>query len=193
MNNFRNILFIISLMIISCKEAENKIDTNNQDIYNFMKIVIEEQNLDLHYGIRLEPESNFMISESDSTVFNKLLFKIKNKQQETKGFNKNDTVISLYNSISLYNESIKEEDISEMILQKKNLKSFQWDNSKLGFNLSNKENWYSFSIPLFSKDKNKAVMKIRDLCSGLCGNGRTILFVKENNNWNSSIKETWFH
>ena len=96
------------------------------------------------------------------------------------------------NSKNLLSDLTKQ-DISGMIKQKEKLKAFKWNNNQLGFNLTNKSNWYSFSVPLFSEDKTKAVMMIRDLCSGLCGSGKTILFTKKNEKWTSNTGMIWFH
>jgi hypothetical protein len=124
--------------------------SNNQYIYDFMKVVIAEQKLDFTNGLEIEPD------RGDDLFDWGLPFIDKN-------------------------------DIHEMKLQKEKLKNFFWDNALLGFNPSNKAHWYRFSIPLLSKDRKKAVMKIEDLCPGLCGWGRTYVFRNENNKWISTI------
>lgn len=76
-------------------------------------------------------------------------------------------------------------DIDEMLSQKKKLSNLTWDNSRLGFSSTNNKNWYCFSRPLFSKDRKKVILMIRNLCPGLCGTGWTVVFTKLNNKWTS--------
>ena len=156
-----------------------------------MKIVIKEQKLDMNYSLRIYPESDFHISTSDSITFNNLLFELDSKKQKIDSLS-SDTSSYFITPLSFLSDFTKT-DIAEMKYQKKNVASFQWDNSRLGFNLSNKENWYSFSIPLFSKDKNKVVLMIKSLCPGLCGSGQTIIFLNKNGNWTSQIGRFWYH
>ena len=188
MNKAYNILFLLLYLTFSCEKSEKKDITSNLDIYEFMKVVIQEQNLNLNHGISLKPEPNFDLTESDATNFNLLLVELESNEK------KNDTLNRSvdFNALTLLS-SLNKEDISEMISQKENLEKFQWNNENLEFNLSNNKNWYSFSVPLFSKDRNKAVMMIRNLCSGLCGGGKTILFTKKNGEWTSEIGMVWYH
>ncbi|WP_298511331.1 hypothetical protein [uncultured Kordia sp.] len=192
MKTFNSILILIVLTIIGCKQQ----DTSHQDIYDFMQIVIKEQKLDKNYAIRITPESGFNQVEADSVTLDKLILKIQNKGQkkELTKESPNQTVLYIepFNLID-HLDKFTEEDISEIKQQKSKLDDFQWDNSKLGFNQENKDNWYVFSIPLFSKDRTKAVMMIRDLCPGLCGNGKTIVFTKTKGKWISSIGNFWLH
>ncbi|MFK7749486.1 MAG: hypothetical protein AB8B65_13910 [Kordia sp.] len=188
MKVFRNILLLISLTFISCNQKE----TSHQDIYDFIEIVIKEQQLDKNHAISITPESRFSISESDDVTFNEALFEIQQKEQKQKAFDKNEDYVFTFNIVN-YLKKLTKEDIYEMQRQKKELTRFKWDNSRLGFNQSNKTNSYTFSVPLFSKDRTKAVMMINDLCSGLCGNGKSIFFSKENGEWTSAIASFWFH
>lgn len=192
MNTFRTILFVVLLITISCKQTEKKENTSNQDIYDFMKIVINEQQLDKSYAMDINPRDRFSNSDSDGITFDKTLFEIQQKEPEQESFDKDDFydyTFSIINNL----KKLTVEDISEMKHQKKQLTTFKWDNSRLGFNQSNEENWYAFSVPLFSKDRTKAVMMIKDLCPGLCGAGKSIFFSKENGKWTSSIASSWFH
>jgi hypothetical protein len=202
MTTLRNILFGLVLTTLSCRENNNKIDntidnkkvidevkvlqksdTSNQYIYDFMKVVIANKNLDSTYGLTIEPEINCDVSQDDETFLKTLLIE-KNKKE-----NENDiTVIT-----SEIDKCLTKADIQFMLNQKAKLKLFKWDNSKLGFNFKNEKNWYSFSLPLFSTDQQKAIIKICSLCPGLCGTGQTVLFTKENNNWTSQMNPPWVH
>jgi hypothetical protein len=66
----------------------------------------------------------------------------------------------------LLDKCLTDGDIDFMLQQKIDHSNFKWDNSRLGFNLDNKNYWYAFSIPLFSQDKTKAILTIEDLCRG---------------------------
>lgn len=165
----------------------NFLDTSNQYIYDFMKVVIADQKLDLSYGLTAEPEQGCDLSQDDK-VFLKALLIEKPKQ-------KSDTVDWRNMSIIMnqFSKCLTNGDIDEMLLQKERLSNFTWDNSRLGFSQSNDNHWYCFSRPLFSKDGKKVIMMIRNLCPGLCGTGWTVLFTKQNKKWTSQTGGLWIH
>jgi hypothetical protein len=43
--------------------------------------------------------------------------------------------------------------------------------------------YYNISAPLFSIDKEIAIVRISYFCGGLCGNGGTYIYKKENGTW----------
>ena len=173
------------------KEYRNKMtnihDTTNFEIYEFMKVLITDQKLQLNYGIHIQPEQNCDINQNDSIFLNTLLYEDNKINKDTSDMNE----ISI--SFQELPKCLINVDIQEMLLQKKHLKKFKWDNSRLGFNEKNEEEWYSFSIPLFSKDKNIVLMKIERLCRGLCGYGCTVEYIKQNNKWTSKKTMGWLH
>jgi hypothetical protein len=162
-------------------------DTTNQYVYDFIKVVIADQNLDLSYGLSIEPEQNCDLSQDDRIFLETLLI---GDSKTAK-----DTSSGLYFSINMneFPKCLKRKDIKEMLVQKEKLSNFKWDNSRLGFNPSNKQNWYCFSRPLFSVDKKIVIMMIRSLCPGLCGTGWTVVFTNKNNKWNSQMGGQWMH
>ena len=166
-------------------------DTSNQNIYDFMKLVIADQKLNLSYGLSIDPEPGCDLSQDDKTFLKKLLIeKSKSERQVDTGDWKTRTI-----TVNLFEleKCLTKDDINYMLLQKEKLSTFKWDNSRLKFNLKNDSNWYCFSIPIFSKNKTKAVMMVRNLCRGLCGTGWTVLFTKENNKWASQTGGQWIH
>jgi hypothetical protein len=167
-------------------EAKFKqLDTSNQYIYDFMKIVIYDQRLDMSFGLNVEPEKGCNLFQEDQVFLKKLLVgKIK---PESKSDNLNIVVLNTLPDL------LTKTDIEEMLKQKMQLANFNWDISRLGFNAINRKNWYCFSKPLFSKDRQKVVMLIRSLCDGLCGGGWTVVFIKENNKWTSQTVDQWMH
>ncbi len=189
MNRNLNI-FAILFILLGCGQASNKDEAYDQDIYDFMKFIINEQELNLSYGLTIEPESSFDLTKSDEENFKSLLSELES-EDKTEMTDSINLTFEL-NSKNLLSDLTKQ-DIFGMIKQKEKLKAFKWNNNGLGFDLSNKNKRYSFSVPLFSKDKTRAVMMIRDLCSGLCGGGKTILFTKKNEKWTSNIGMIWLH
>ncbi|MEO8770734.1 MAG: hypothetical protein ABI402_11630 [Ferruginibacter sp.] len=168
--------------------AAGKRDTTNQYIYDFMKIVIVEEKLDLSYGLSTVPEQRCDPGQEDKDYLSRLLIK---KKEKSKPININE-----WQTIKLSVEPercLTNTDRNSMLLQKEKLDSFEWDISRLGFKSMNNKNWYSFSVPIFSADKRKAIMMIENLCPGLCGTGNTIVFTKENNKWTSKQYGTWWH
>ena len=162
-------------------------DTTNQYIYDFMKIVIAERQLNLGYGLVLEPEQNCDLS-SDDAVFLKTLLNEKKKKTDVSEDAKG-VLITLNELPKCFTKA----DVENMLQQKKAISKFTWDNSKLGFNADNHTNWYCFSVPLFSRDRKKAIMMIRNLCPGLCGTGSTAVFINKNGKWTSIEVGQWIH
>jgi len=75
-------------------------------------------------------------------------------------------------------------DVDHMLMQEKQMEKFQWDNSRLGFQGSNKKEWYTISVPLFSADSSKAVVRIFYRCDQfLCGTDETLLLTSRNGRW----------
>jgi hypothetical protein len=205
------LIFAICLTLFGCRQSTTKVgntnsvdtssqiadpkaqtktnfsDTSNQYIYDFMKVVIADQKLDLGYGLTVEPEQSSAISQDDNTFLKTLLIE-KSKPKSDTGAWRNMTT-----TIDQLPKCLTRNDIDEMLLRKEELSNFNWDNSRLGFSASNDKNWYCFSRPLFSKDRKKVVMMIRSLCPGLCGTGWTVVFTKQDNKWTSQIGGKWIH
>lgn len=164
---------------------------SDKEIYDFMQIVITDQKLQKENGLTLEPQLNCDLSLDDQEFLKTLLIDTIKQEiiSDTSDWrNRTFTV-----TVDVLDKCLKNEDIDFMLQQKNHHSSFKWDNVRLGFNSNNKKYWYVFSVPLFSKDKTKAIMMIRNLCQGLCGRGWTVLFKKENNKWVSQTGNQWFH
>ena len=160
-----------------------KNDPSNQYIYDFMKIVIADQKIDLHNGLRLKPERNCDIAIDDTTFLRALIFEKVDTTDHT-----------LHGSIGIQ-KCLTENDVDYMLMQKGRLSNFYWDNARLGFDCTNQKGWYSFSVPVFSLDKTKAIMKIEWLCNQgvVCGSGSTVIFTKEKEKWTSKVGSRWYH
>ncbi|MEO9952994.1 hypothetical protein [Nonlabens sp.] len=169
-------LLVLLLFMISCTQSDKKTD---EDIYEFMSIMVIDQKLNLNYGLSIEPDLSYEIikkSKNNSVISN-----------TDSSYNINDF------SFKPGSFNLTDQEIGEMTKQKEKHTSFSWDNDRLGFNVSNKNYWYKISVPVFSKDKSKVFIKISELCPGLCGSGKTILFIKENNQWRSATGLNWLH
>ncbi|OYU78886.1 MAG: hypothetical protein CFE23_16550 [Flavobacterium sp. BFFFF1] len=164
--------------------GQNSIE--EKDIYAFLNEVIIQQKLHLNDGINLELEANAGIEGTDETLLRSLLLDCKDDNDGKNIFR--DTI-----HVSFISKYLTQSDIDAMLLQKVKFKKFKLDNAFLGFNTKNKKNVYSFSLPLFSIDKSKAIMMIKNICPGLCGAGQTILFKKENGNWTSELLGFWYY
>ena len=179
----------------------NKIETRDSvsesEIYDFMKVVIANQKLKTNNGLSSEPKLNCDISLDDKEFLKSLL--IDTTKQETNNYTdttdwKNGIItFTATTEFGQLDKCLTNADIAFMLQQKADHSNFKWQNTKLGFNIKNDSTWYAFSVPLFSKDKSKAIIMIEDLCSGLCGLGWSVLFKKEDNQWISQTGNQWFH
>ena len=75
-------------------------------------------------------------------------------------------------------EYMKEQFENEL----KNNWTFETKKSKLKNRL--KKDFYSYTIPLFSKDKSKAIIYKEFYCGSLCAYGTIEILEKKDNKWN---------
>ena len=80
-----------------------------------------------------------------------------------------------------------------MLYQRSRLSAFKWDRKKLDFSKTPTYEYYNISVPLFSKDRNIAILMIEQLCPGLCGMGYTVIYKRKNNTWTYENSGTWYH
>jgi len=170
-------------------------DTTNQYLYDFISDISDILKLDPNYGFDIRPQENISFDCKDRTYLKRF---IQEKFDPESGLLIEFDFVSSFQpetdstelTSSIYLDKV---DTSFMLKKKRKLKDFVWDVDRLNFDTSNHKNWYSFSIPLFSKDHKIALFTIQDLCSGLCGNGRTIIFKHENKKWKYRTLEYWIH
>lgn len=178
-------IFLFSCLILSIYVNGQNFN-EEKIIYDFLRKIIVEQKLDLNHGLRFELETSASINEEDVIFLNSLLL-------DGKSINEGKDIFKDTLYFQPAQKGLTKTDIDSMLLQKEKFKNFKWNNSLLGFNIKNKKNIYSFSLPLFSADKAKVIMMIRNNCPGLCGGGQTILFIKENKTWISKTLGFWYH
>lgn len=158
-------------------------DSTHQAIYEFMTWVKKDQGLDSEFGLDLVPSSTCAMSGDERTFLNGLLIG-REKEKMKEG------VVAPGMGLP---ECLRPEDVDWMLVQRKKFVDFTWNPTKLGFKWSNKDNWYQMSVPVFSKDGNKAVLSILNLCPGLCGWGSTIVCTRSSDGWISQTISQWIY
>jgi hypothetical protein len=104
-------------------------DTSNQYIYDFMKIVIKEQKLNLTYGLTIEPEPGCDLSGDDYSFLKTLLIETKKQENSVDTGEFGNITIPIFEMTKCLTHT----DIKSMLDQKKKLLPiFKWDNSRLG-------------------------------------------------------------
>ena len=179
--------------------------TTYPEIYSFLKSLIKSHDLDSSFGLILEPETFCDLSQTDIAYLKKNLLLEKNRKLQT--IAKTDTtrltdsilnvsyeLPPIINASTLQTRYLTYSDINFMVRNKPDPKVFRWDNSRLGFNMKNKEKYYNLSIPMFSRNHKIAVILIEELCPGLCGTGMTYVYRKNSQKWiHSSTGMFWVH
>ena len=192
---------ILALTIYSSNIfAQNDIIYNKleeKELYEFMQMAITQRNLKKSYGISNGIDTNSMNHTLDTAFLSKYLIDsvaIKNRLR----FDSIQAQLPLdsFPHINPYfDDGIKcltQEDIQAFLKSKKINSAFKWQNSRLGFDIHNKEEWYSFTLPVFNTDHSLALMSISYRCNlFMCGNGDIILFKKENKKWTNITLIHW--
>lgn len=187
LNMKRFAILSLTILLLACGHKSD----SNETVYELLDFVIKDQALDKNHGLALEPELRCSLDKTDEEFLKDLVeTPISN---DTAAYSKFQlTIPDTFYFVQL-TKCLSKNDVDYMIQQRDKNKDFNWDNSKLGFNLHNKHHWYVFSVPLISEDRTKAVMMIRDLCKGLCGQCWTLLLTKQNGHWKSERGLTWLH
>jgi hypothetical protein len=181
-----SILILFAIVLCSCGRDE----TSDDIVYDLMDFVIKDQQLDKTFGIKELPEEQCTTDKTDEEFLISLI--MEDKESDLSDSIKLDPIDLMF-EVGQLSKCLMSDDVAVMLAQKERNVNFRWDNSRLGFSNANKSHWYVFSVPLISEDKTKAVLMIRELCTGLCGRGWTLLVRKENGNWTSDVGKTWRH
>lgn len=175
---------------MTCSSCETK-STTDDEIYDLLQFVIVDQELEKTYGLQIDPEENTNLGKIDKEFLTDLIID-EPKIDTTNTSGKFELTIPITFEIK-HTKCLTQDDVDFMLNQQVENKTFKWDNSRLGFDLSDKKDWYVLSVPIFSKDKKRAVMMVRHLCKGLCGTGWTLLLTNENGKWTSEKGLSWIH
>ena len=197
----KQFLIIVLAVFASNIFSQNHNTANNlseKKLYDFMQMAIKQRNLNKTYGISIIPDTNYMNHKLDIAFLSKYLVDsvtIKNRLR----FDSIEAQLPLDSAPHLNpyyfddrTKCLSQIDIQSFLKNKKIYPAFEWRNSELGFDLQNKKEWYSFSLPIFNADYSLALMSIRYTCNlNMCGNGRIVLFKKENNKWTNLTLSHW--
>ena len=199
---FLLILFLSNFSVGQVKSADKNlsIEKNNQEIYDFIQLVIAQTNLNKDYNLSLTSYDNYDITNTYLEKF-RIDTILKVSEKKTSHLIKDSITGKYINSkIETINsiwpsqpKVLTTNDINYMLEQKKYSENFKWDNTIINFNKTNKDNWYTISLPLFSIDKTKVIVTIVDRCKGLCGTGYTYLFIKMGDEWKKETISYWVH
>lgn len=203
----KNILLIllISLLFTKCKNT-NEIESDSTKIKDINEIV---------RTIVLEDSLNVLKKDKESIMLCENLIRLniividKNKDKNTivlprSYFNQisidellnkkieNNLFFNPSDSLFLLNQNINTEKIkiNEKNIEKINLTSIEKEIGKRKAN--QKYSFYQMTIPVFSKDKQKAYLELNHYCGRLCASGKSIYLKKINGKWKIIYKiETW--
>jgi len=199
------IIIFICLLFANCKKNKSEFENSEiKDINEIVKIVILEDSL------------NVLKSESESKMFCENFIKLdiyipeKRKENEPippppkPSFNdvsiedllnnkiENQMFFTSKDSIFLLEQNLKPNKlkIENEIIEKINAtsKNIELEKKKIGKSY----NYYEMTIPIFSKDKQKAYLELNHYCDGLCGSGKSIYLKMINGKWKIVAKrKSW--
>jgi len=169
------------------KSANTASDTlpvvTDQEILDFIHFLISSGELQTEKYLSSNPEPFFPCSEDE--ILQELL--IKTTAKDTLPLKQRIFTITSSHKV------LTEKDIEFIEVQHQRFENFQWDTKSLGFNQETTDYWNKLSLPYFSVDKQKVLIQMRGLCSGLCGGGEILLFEKKDNQWKKATLTIWYH
>ncbi len=174
--------FILELIELGELKRSNRLDLEAEliDAQIFDDLMFSETELS-----EVESDNEISYSKIDTNERGELTIQIDTSslQLEFSGY------VSMYPKIDL-----SKTEIEELKLQIPLSRDKKFNNSILSFNPKNENNWYRLSYPIFTKDGNHVILKVSDLCKGLCGHGQILLYSKnQNNSWKKEIIQSWWH
>jgi hypothetical protein len=182
-------LIVLSISLLNCKSIPTDYGTqiSDDEIYKFMKFVVSDLNISADVEIQLIPESLFYdtpdrkayykISDFctyrvplDSTELKSREIIIKVKAGEFRVFKASDSTFVLNQN-------------------KRILNGFKWKPKKFGYskNRNPKKQW--FSLPYFSKDRNRVVVfeEYSNSEFFMAGGSQLLSYTKTKNGWKKNI------
>lgn len=74
------------------------------------------------------------------------------------------------------------------------LEKFRFNVKQLGLKLKRNHDVYTrMSLPFFNPTRDIALVQISDVCPGLCGGGRVLIYVKKDGQWTHRMSKGWLH
>ena len=173
------ILILISLFISSEKILGQSYNT----------IVSDEQINGFMIQVLTNPENNEnAFSSSNKKVYYKPIHIGKaNWSISEKSYNNYDFEIRFKKLF--HREDLNKNDLTYMKEQYESIKTTKWnfDNKNLILKKKYKKNYFKYSIPIFNKDKNLAIMWRYKYCGSLCAFSEVHIYELKNGRW--KIKE----
>ena len=175
-------------------------DSYFNDLYVFLEIAINQLELDKKVELNIQPDtSHYDGIKTDNEFLTQFLI---DSAYIIESQNFHNSVINdslqeyqfLARNISNHDsrKCLTKEDINEILQIKQANVSFEWEKSKLGFNSESNNEWYSFSVPIFNKNKTVAIIKITYTCTPfVCGSGDIFLFKKDSVGWRHYSLRHW--
>jgi len=197
------ILVLFSLIIISCKQ-KNKfvLNENASEIDKIILSVItedslkviknnNENNVVIEYLEKREiiapkpiPEDSLIVIIEENKLMINDLFEFW-QIEKSKGFDKKDSLYLL--SQNTNPDSLR---ISNNLLNK--IEHLKLSKTLNEIKKGNHKKYFTFTIPIISKDKTKAYVESGYHCGGLCGSGRAYFLEKIDGKWKVIAKwRTW--
>ncbi|MBS1618107.1 MAG: hypothetical protein JST76_06290 [Bacteroidetes bacterium] len=196
-------ILLALLLICMASDTFAQAFPSEKDIYDFMQMVVKDQKL--FKGLYLDSSPALDCSTIDDSSYLYTLDASLVPLREADKKIHDTCMVRLWGNsdIALKRFSftlgavipsvLSKDDIAYMLAQRAHLTAFKWNGTRLGFNKTATYNYYYISAPVFSVDKAKAILKIEELCPGLCGQGHTILYTKKDGTWTAEIGATWYH
>lgn len=193
-NGVRQFLILVAMLYVNTVFAQMdsaSFDYSEKELYEFMSMVIKDQNLNKTYGLACKVDQNkydlsFLMKYAiDSALVRDALAY--------------DSVQRQLGKISfktyLYEDKLTPKDIASFLQNSKNVNTtYRWKNGSFGFDPENKNEWYVFTLPVFNADKTEALVTIRYSCTQfLCGNESHLLYKKINGEWTCQTLSQWFN
>ena len=184
------VILFLCILFSSCEKSKSQIV--NDEINNIVEAIINQDSLKIDdvlfcnelkkttIEIPVETKDGLQFPPIPGNIYISTL--LNNKVKGKPFFTSKDSLFILSQ-----NSDTKKIKIGNTILQKLNSTTFEKELMKKEKGIPYK--FYEMSIPLFSKDKQKAYVQLDYRCGSLCGHGKAYYLKKVNNNW--IIVEKW--
>lgn len=188
-------VFIFSILAISCKiemAKEQFLLPDRTEIVKIIEAINSEKNIPvkidslqrfhmplasdlykLHIFIPEENETKkkLILSLDKISITELLNIKVKNKHF----FSQKDSAFFIYQ-----NDTLKNIDLHKELGSNFHLTTSKEQDT---IDKNTREPYWKMSVPIFSKDLNKAYIVVNEICYGLCGSVSYVLLEKTNNQW----------
>lgn len=190
MKRFLILMSIVSVNNVFAQTENASSDYSEEDLYQFMQMVVTTQNLNKTYALAYKTDANkyewsfFSEYTLDSTSLEAAL--AFDSIQKARG-----TLLAN----PYYKDGLTPKDIESFLQNGKNVNPvYKWKDDAFDFDQTNRKDWYTFTLPVFNSDKTMALVTIRYTCSEfLCGNTQYFLYKKVNGEWTGKALSLWLN